>query len=1829
VNQKFLTIIFTTCILVTSTSANPFKRFFKRDKVTKEEIISNKGLLEDIVENTDIEIPDIDEATILEEINGKIELPSTTKNGITCTPNPLKNKTLNCVAKPLLIDKGDKIYAADEAMFEYVQGEGIAKIDISSKELFITSKDSDTRVTKSETELGDTGISIIARGDDIGGTPSEESISNTTNAQDFQIIVNSSTLVHRVTNPSNPNDKRVKLQVNEGAQGTIRIQQDDKDNLSFNTQGVLRGGVKYDSDPFSDNKVTADSNTDLAVSFDLVENEETNKSIFALRSEENSSSQGKSQLVLTDTRDPEKKNNVIAKGETSIVIASEQNKDTKDIKTSFLASSDQVVLTSKNSNNVGQTLVLDSLQASGQTDSSTGESGAVISASKLEFVDEKKNSSASADGNIDISILDNNEFTVAGVSTDKVTISTNDFDFGADGDVRISAVKFKEPKKTIDGSAVTSEVVASADSVMIRQNGKLATVDGGALVHIATLEDGSSVQAVRGNKGSVSDKNFEVNFSDNATVVNKFDKNQKLTSSAVSVSKLNGNNKDGTSFDVTNSSASLNIIGKTSKGEDILQLNSSTEKLNASNSNYEASIDNLNATVVDTHADRYGVASFDNAKLSGLLGDKDDKITLNEGVVSYYENDQTQQGNLSAKKMNLEAKDYSVNVSAIGKDGTKKNFNIFYFEEDGEQFVSIFTEDGAKVRFEGSDKDDNYADILVKAVDYYQNDEFKTLIAKEAKGNLQSGDSLYSGDFEVAKISAFETNDGSKKIYTFEDGKINLNSSEDNISSTITADSGGFSETTNDGVTQTNTYLNNGTISASEGSSRYGTLSFGSATYGSLGESGGESSSGLVINNGDFSIFDQESSTSANGQFDLMNFYQGNDITSGSIVNGNNFTISQNEEGKDNSSATFDGLNGSFVSSEKIKYGVISFDKMQASQIPVGDTDIETRITIQDGAMVFYENKEDPQNEITQLEANASKLSGNHQDYTIGITAIGDDGTPGKFNIYFLEEGSEKSIQVFGEDGKKVHITGSEKDKNFGDILFRTAQAYENDDFKQFMVTELEVKATDITPKGVSKTSTQLNIAKVAGYQAKDGSFDHFEVSNASAKVQDFEAKQDISIDTSKATFTKTNYLGTISTNLEAYDTSINIKDYSDKEDINANINMSSILYQSVENPDGKNMSFVKVNDIEFLAMDYNEMIQATGKIGEASLFDNNEMTVIDVKDLENLKVESLKEDMTALFNGKRFLKVDKKDSNGNIVSSYLLVNDGKLNITAVQDNIKGQLNLNARVFEFVKDEVTGQSRIVKADVDFNAKAEVSDSSFIPAVKLSGALKGENITTSSSTFEKNDGKIHGGTFNINADKLENLSFKAKVGFIDLVSFEAKGKDGKSISYSYVIDETQGVITLRGVYKDGDSLKTKFLFFKLGSHKEGNDAVQSLGIYLKGQSVEDHMRIMSEMASIKQVNSFFGVSDGGAISLTAGAGNKGFALELLVVNEKWAFNDSNKYKTFENPTNSVGLNVKYIKEDNSMWGAGFALTSDSKVNFDGDLKMFNQKVDSLPTTLNFNVSHRNAKGDLGVVGGLNVPLTSYVIDPTKLDSDAQFFDNGRRKANGPGAHLAVTKKFENSELRLSGGMFNDFKEPAVAISFQGTPEVLANLGKGVVNIVSGRPFDSGFKPNKRSIASQRMQERRHERIRDEEVREFEEKRMIGVEKKVDELIEYYSKKKGFKRVKEVLKIAKEYLNSPVDPQDFRKDIFSFNEQDKIEFAFYEEDKQKVEDLENIILALIENKIMVQLPMDHENRLAMYEIYKRRRYYMGLDVLSELNKINEAGVEPCEYFMMTEK
>jgi hypothetical protein len=1814
ISKRLTIMILIAGLTVSQTLAQPFtipqidpdKVKEELDKVDTESIeipIKNKDGLYDLVEivyeenggTQTITIPNYGDITIITDEDGNLDLNITPEDvkgsdNMSCSVSPLSKKT-SCSVEPLFVIEDGTVYSADKAQFAYQEGKDVSKLDITSNNLLITNKDEKTEITKSETNLGNANISLQVTGENkddflLGVIPGiDKGDRDPKNLDSIAVSASSSTLVHSVTNPNNPNDKKEKLNIPGGINTTIRASHDAQGNLSLYSSGSMNGSVKYDSDPFSDNKITATSNSSAGFELTFTEAGKNSQGTLVLSTPEQNSKGEQSQLQIVDTTDSGIKNTVTSSGATSIII--NQSVDNPGDKrelgdTEFAIASGALDVMNEEGGNTKK-ISLTNTQLVGSGNTQTKQGSATLSADSLRITDDnkKKGYDLNLFGNVTAMGVANEKESIASIDADNVVFSNKDIAVDANGDVNVTFKSNKDSSQKIGDKVVKQEIFAKADNISVEDDKTKGSLTGGTYYQ-ATFEDGSSFHVANAQSGAVSSDQSKVNFSDGAQFVTTYNKDGKIQSTQVSSSKLEGTHKDKTKFSVQDSSTTV-YQTKDKDGTDLTQVLHSSSQLNANDEKNDAKVKGLNINASYTDKVKYATVDFD--KFEGISkSDKDleTKVTINDGKVVFYEDEEQTQATASAKELAIDQKDIALNITAIGEDGKKGNFTIYYIEKDGETLVQVYGEDGEKVKLTGSDKDKNFGDILFKTAQYYKNDEITTFVVNEAQGNIKSIDNNDEilGDFKAAQVSAYMENDKSFSQYTFSDGQLNLEDKQEGITAGLSAKTGVFQEENKDGVT---------------------TLS-------------GNFTDGIITAN--------DADLSSIIKFDNLNFYQDNEQTVGSISSGSDLRLSSNKKGEA-FNATLIGFDAYGIEKDSIKYGEVNFDKFTIEESPSNPSQVGQRVQLVDGSVMFYESTEDDKL-IREAKLSTSAIEATDKDFRINITAIGEDGSPGKFTMFYLQEGNEKSVRIYDEEGKLVKLSGEDKDKNFGDILFKTAQYYENEELKQFMVEDVKVSGNIAEfETGKENVVLDFNAARLGGVQLNDGSFKKVTADNIFLSQKDPNSNTVIDGSIESGSFTQTNYLGTISNNIQAYNSTINYNEYKDgklsgDQKLSSTISFGSLVASSVENPDGKKLSLLKVKDLDFLATDYDNMVKASGKVGELSTLSSDELQVVDIKDLENLKLESLDQDIDALFNGKQFLKIDSKDS------SYLLVKDANGVINAKDDKMTAKVNFNARVFEFVRDEVTGRNVILKADADFNATAKMKTPIGGVKAKVEGAIKGENIWTSSSSFKSEDGKRQGGEINIHADKLEKLHFKTKVGFIDLLELDASGKNGQSIKYSYEIDKSQGVIKLKGVYKKGDKLETKFLFFKLKSHKEGEDAVSALKIKLKGQSIQDHMAILSETASVRKINDFFGVSDGGAITFTAGAKDKGFAMELMMVDERFAFRAPNSFKTFHKPTNSYGVAIKYIQEDNTTWGVQTALTSDSRIEFEGDLHAFGTKVESLPTTANLNLTYTNADDDLSVVGGVHMPLTTSLVDEDLLDPDAQFFDGGSRKANGPGAHLAVTKKFDNSELRFAGGLYDDFKEPAFHLTYQGSPQALANLGRGIINIASGEPFEKGFKKDRRPSSYQR-QKARQKMIKDREIEEMEAKRMTVLEKKIDELQKYYADKPGFKKIKEILKIAKDYLNGPVDYSDTRKDIFSYRVEDRAEFAYYEKDKEKIDAIDSIVLGIIENKIITHDFLNDKVKESMLETYRQRRYYESLKSFDQLALMNETGLNPCEFYL----
>jgi len=1752
-----------------------------------------------------ITVPNYGDITLITDKDGNFDLTITPEeikgsDNMNCSVSPLA-KTTKCTVTPLYVVDNNKVYSADKAEFSYKEGEDTSKLDITSNNLVITGEDEQTHIKKNQTDLGNTNISLNIKGANkdgflLGVIPSlDAGDSDPKNLESITISATASTLTHSVTNPKNPSDERTKLHIPGGVSTSIATAQDSNGNLSVIAAGKLNGPVTYDSDPFSDNKVTAKSNGSANFQLSFTEQGKKSNGTLVLATDATNSDGKKSELELTDTSDKGVTNTVKTEGATSIIINQEftNNNGKREPGDTDLAIATESLTLSNKEGDSTKTYNLTNAEVTGKGNKNDNSAQFNAKAENLKISDDgKKGFNFNLFGNVNASAIANNEKEAATVDADHVVFSNKDIDVNADGNVRVSFEKEKNPTKKIGDKSITSEIFAKADSIKVEDDKTKGQLTGGNFYQ-ATLDDGSTHLVAYAQSGNLTSDNSQINFNDGAQLVTSYDKDGKIKASNISSKDLKGTYKDTNSVSIQDSSTTV-LSSKDSKGSDLTKILHSSSAFDVNNEDQSVNTKDLKITASYTDDVKYGQVEF--SELTAKDNELDGKVSVKNATVLFYndesKNKPQREASFTAEDLKYDSKDIGLNISAIGKDGKKEDFTIYYLEKDGETIVQVFNKDGNKVKIDGSDKDKNFGDILFKSAQYYKNDKFTSFVLEEASGNIRSIDekSNISGNFSAAKITGYQESDGSFSQYYFEGGNLDLIDPEEGNQASLSASSGTHQEENKDGNSSQAFQLKEASFE-------------------------GLSNEIKVFAGFDQLDFNQQSSQNTNQ-------------TSFAIKNGTELRLESTKKDQPYN-ATLIGFDAYGVQKDSIKYGTLDFKEAIFEEKGKTPKDIETRIKLTDGSVMFYETEEDQPFKYAKLSTAA--IGASNKDFKLNISAIGDDGTPGKFTMFFLEEGNEKNVRVYDESGKLIKISGSDKDSNFGDILFRTANYYENEDIKTFMVDELKLRANiNSFESGNENVVLDFNAARLGGTELKDGSFRQISAKDLFLTQTDKSNNSIAGLSIGDASFTETNYLGTIGQNIQAYDGTINYTQYkngklSGNPKLDSKVSFGSLVTSSVEDPKGKKLTYLKVNDVDLLATDYDNMLKVSGKVGEASYLDSDQVQVIDIKDLEKLQLSSLDKDIDGVFNGKQFLKVDTKDGAGKVTKSYLLIRDGDGEINAKDDKITAKVNFNARVFEFVRDEVTGQNLIVRADADFKAKASFDAGIANVSAKVSGAIKGENISTSSSSFKSADGKRSGGQINIHAEKLEKLHLKAEVGFIDLIELKAEGKNGQSINYSYEIDKSQGVIKLRGVYKNGDKLETKFLFFKLKSHKEGDDAVSALKLKLKGQSIQDHMAILSEMASVRQINDFFGVSDGGAITFTAGAKDKGFAMELMMVDERFAFRAPNSFKTFHRPTNSYGLAIKYITDDDTTWGVQTALTSDSRIEVEGDLEAFGTKVESIPTTANLNVTFLNKDKDLSVVGGVHMPLTSSLVDKDLLDKDAQFFDGGTRKANGPGAHLAVTKKFDNSELKFTAGMYDNFSEPVVHLTYQGSPQVLGRLGKGIINLAEGEPFDQAFRKPAQGMSNYEKQKRRQKFIKDEEIREMEAKRMTVLEKKIEKLKKYYADKPGFNRIKEILKIAEEYLNSRPDRSDTRKDIFRYTVKDRAVFSYYEDDQSKVEDIDAIVLGIIENRILVQLPIEDKAKDMMLDIYRKRRYYEIIKSTDQLGLINESGLSPCEFYL----
>lgn len=682
--------------------------------------------------------------------------------------------------------------------------------------------------------------------------------------------------------------------------------------------------------------------------------------------------------------------------------------------------------------------------------------------------------------------------------------------------------------------------------------------------------------------------------------------------------------------------------------------------------------------------------------------------------------------------------------------------------------------------------------------------------------------------------------------------------------------------------------------------------------------------------------------------------------------------------------------------------------------------------------------------------------------YRVDVLIKGETNQDQKLKVEVLADGKNRFYRLFNENGQEIEVNAV-KDQESYQAVFKNLDYISSPAFEKFIATDLKLKATQ---KDLDGSIHSQRVQFIETPVIRSGRIDGLEF-NINDK--------------------STNYQGTLEHVL--YQKTGSREDAVGKKGkialiddrLKGDISFESVFYTKLR--EGNDLSLIRFDNIDLVAIK-DDVLKASAHLRDASFFENDQRTVIEINSIRDISLSDIKNKVYATGDIDKLVQIKTKDKDGKEIS-YFLIEGGNIDISSPSNSVIGQIS--ARFLEMTS--TNGQTIIsgdMKAKVDYqgsiNASAELS-------------FKGRDLTysTASHTTGNRSSKLIRIESVSPEGGLDELKIKAGPEFLkDFISFEAKGKAGKRLDFSFVQDKEQGTYFLRAEFKEGDKVKIKMFPFSLESKKEGDSANIELMLTPKGQNYLNHLEIITNIVSAHEITDFLEISNGGMLiakSPTIG----GVGLEIMYQDEDIfnpgiiPFNGTQKAPTY-------GLGIFHRGESGSETSMGMMLSGDSEYSYQtngrGVLKIVGMDLPqsgSLPGTMNFYFKRKSAEGNT-TFATLFVDTTSYTVDKNVLSRGAAYYEGGR-DAGGLGFTVGHSRQLTDlSKITFAAGMNNDFQDPAFCITYEmqlGGSQInrLARDTQDITEFMSPpvNPFGSRSMATITSISFQEAQARHFDRL----------------------------------------------------------------------------------------------------------------------------------------------------
>ncbi len=438
-----------------------------------------------------------------------------------------------------------------------------------------------------------------------------------------------------------------------------------------------------------------------------------------------------------------------------------------------------------------------------------------------------------------------------------------------------------------------------------------------------------------------------------------------------------------------------------------------------------------------------------------------------------------------------------------------------------------------------------------------------------------------------------------------------------------------------------------------------------------------------------------------------------------------------------------------------------------------------------------------------------------------------------------------------------------------------------------------------------------------------------------------------------------------------------------------------------------KDTSIIEISDMKLLVVDANKNTSLSGSIGWAKTYRDSEVNYLELKDLNQIKVDDTAKARSLLFNGKRIAHY--KNENG---TDVVIVEQAQIQAT----DPKGTLQVDVKALEYFSNNNTDLKVIKEADIKGHVVYDGQKTDF--------QLNAKNIKFVNNT--STDGQTTVRYFGIEPtadDSHVELKIDHKPITIEL--------KGKSVGVQLITDKSMARYTFIGQSNGGDKFKIKAGPLEInGKNRNGNSQV-----LLNMTAIGTQHQVLLEQVA--------GLTNEMPLTKNLSYNKEGFLKFQVWITKSTAIKvsysgtlpgqESSKF-TYNNTASSLILSVVRKMKSETRYGIDFGLLGASAAEMTANdrcaMKLYNQCLGNrmlIPMTAYVGMNRCKVKNGRTVCTdvGATYDLTTSMIQDAAKDAPGRMQGRTAGGANLVLGTSFVTKGGVANTLSITAGELNGF------------------------------------------------------------------------------------------------------------------------------------------------------------------------------------------------------------